>query len=62
MLENAVKECKENSIWSTDGIFSDSGVQAINRMAMDSGLIKEPVDKGDLIDESFAVKAAEETK
>lgn len=34
----------------------------VNGVDSDSGLIKEPVDKGDLIDESFAVKAAEETK
>lgn len=58
-LEQAVKECKENSLWSADGIFSDSGVEAINNMAISSGLIKEPVDKDDLLDETFAVKAAE---
>jgi len=34
----------------------------VNGVDSDSGLIKEPEDKGDLIDESFAVKAAEETK
>lgn len=62
MLENAVKECKENGIWSVDGIFSDSGVDAINRMAMDSKLITEPVAKEDLVDESFALKAAENVK
>lgn len=58
-LEQAVTECKENSLWSADGVFSDSGVDAINNMAISSGLITEPVDKAELIDESFAVKASE---
>ena len=58
-LEQAVKECKENSLWSADGTFSDSGVEAINNMAISSGLITEPVAKADLVDETFAKKAAE---
>lgn len=61
-LDAAVKECKENGIWSVDGTFSDDGVAAINRMAMDSQLIKEPVAKEDLVNESFALKAAENIK
>ena len=61
-LEQAVKECKENSLWSADGIFSDSGIDSINTMAMSSGLIKEPVDKADLVDEEFTKKASEESK
>ncbi len=61
-LETAIKECKENDVWSYDGRFSDDGVAAINRMAMDSQLIKEPVEKEDLVNESFAIKAAENIK
>ena len=61
-LEQAVKECKENSLWSADGIFTDSGVESINTMALSSGLIKEPVDKADLVNEEFADKAAKEAK
>lgn len=57
-LEQAVKECKENSLWSADGVFTDSGIDAINQMAMESGLIQKPVDKADLVDESFAKEAA----
>ena len=59
-LEQAVKECKENSLWSADGIFSDSGIEAINNMAISSGLITEPVDKSDLVDETYSKKAASE--
>lgn len=58
-LEQAVKECKDNSLWSADGVFSDSGVKAINNMAISSGLIKEPVEKADLVNETFVKKAAE---
>ena len=57
-LEGSVKECKENGLWSADGTFSDSGVEAINRMAMDSGLIAEPVAKDALVNESFTLNAA----
>lgn len=59
-LEQAVTECKENSLWSADGIFSDSGVESINNMAISSGLIQEPVAKENLVNETFAKKAAEE--
>ena len=34
-LEQVVKECKDNGLWSPDGLFTDSGVEAINKMAMD---------------------------
>lgn len=61
-LEQAVKECKDNSLWSADGIFTDSGINAVNTMAVSSGLIKDPVDKSDLVNEAFAEKAAEEVK
>ena len=57
-LEQVVKECKDNGLWSPDGLFTDSGVEAINKMAMDSGLIDKPVAKSDLVDDSFAKKAA----
>ncbi len=61
-LEQIVTECKENSLWSADGIFTDSGVEAINNMAISSGLITEPIAKDDLVNETFAQKAAEEAK
>ena len=57
-LEQIVKECKENGLWSPDGLFTDSGVEAINKMAMASGLIDKPVAKSDLVDDSFVKKAA----
>lgn len=59
---SAIKACKENGLWSIDGLFSDSGVKAINRMAMDSKLIENPVSKEDLINDSFALKAKENIK
>ncbi|HJH48719.1 ABC transporter substrate-binding protein [Merdimonas faecis] len=61
-LEQIVTECKENSLWSADGVFSDSGVEAINNMAISSGLITEPIAKDDLVNETFAQKAAEEAE
>ena len=27
-LEQVVKECKDNGLWSPDGLFTDSGVEA----------------------------------
>lgn len=57
-LAQAVKECKENGLWSPDGLFSDDGVRAINNMAVSSGLIKTPVDKANLVEDSFAKNAA----
>lgn len=57
-FEGIVKECKENDLWSPDGLFTDSGVSAINKMAKEAGLITEDVPKSELIDESFAKNAA----
>ena len=57
-LEQIVKECKDNEIWSPDGLFTDDGVKAINNMAIEAGLITEPVDRSALINETFVKKAA----
>ena len=61
-LEQIVTECKENSRWSADGVFSDSGVEAINNMAISSGLITEAIAKDELVNETFAQTAAEEAQ
>lgn len=58
-LPTAVAEIKENDLWSSDGLFSDSGYEAINRVALSSGLIKEPVKREAAIDDSFMKKAHE---
>lgn len=55
-LEQVVKECKD--FWSPDGLFTDSGVKAINNMAKEAGLITEDVDRAALINETFVEKAA----
>lgn len=57
-LEQIVKGCKDNEIWSPDGLFTDSGVKAINNMAKEAGLITEDVDRAALINETFIEKAA----
>ena len=57
-FEQIVKECKDNEIWSPDGLFTDDGVKAINNMAIEAGLITEPVDRSALINETFVKKAA----
>lgn len=57
-LSQIVKEAKEHGFWSSDGLFSDDGVRAINNMAISSGLIKTPIDKADLVEDSFARNAA----
>jgi NitT/TauT family transport system substrate-binding protein len=39
-------------------LFTDDGVKAINNMAIEAGLITEPVDRSALINETFVKKAA----
>lgn len=56
-LEQIVTECKEYSIWSPDGKFTEEGVAAINNMAIEAGLITEPVDRALLINETFIENA-----
>ncbi len=52
-LPTAIKEIKENDIWSVTGQFSDEGFAAINRVATASGLINSDVDRADVIAEDF---------
>jgi NitT/TauT family transport system substrate-binding protein len=58
-LSTAVAEIKENGLWSADAQFSDSGYAAINRVAIASGLIKEPIDRSAVIADEFILKAKE---
>ena len=61
-LEQVVKECKEHSVWNATGQFSEEGVEAINRMAMESGLIEKPVSKEQLVNATFAETAEQRFK
>ena len=61
-LEQVVKECKEHSVWNATGQFSEEGVEAINKMAMESGLIEKPVSKEQLVNATFAETAEQKFK
>lgn len=57
--EETIKVYKDNKIYSDDGGFTNSGFEAIIKMGIDSGLFTESVEKNDVIDDSFIIKAQE---
>lgn len=56
-LEGAVKEIKKNGLWTADGSFSQSGYDAINRMAINAGMITEAVPRENVVEDSFLLNA-----
>ncbi|EQF24343.1 NMT1-like family protein [Clostridioides difficile CD160] len=62
MLEDSVKEIKDNNIYSKDGSFTDDGYAAINRMSMASGVIKQEIPREKAIDDTFLKDAQKNVK
>ncbi len=56
-LDEAIKEIKDNGMYSETGDFSESGFKAINNMAKASGIIKEDVTMDQAVDTSFLKEA-----
>ncbi|WP_353095606.1 ABC transporter substrate-binding protein [Tissierella praeacuta] len=61
-LSNTIKEIKDNGIYSETGQFSESGFEAINRIAKEAGLIKDYLTREQVIEDSFLKKAQETIK
>lgn len=61
-LEETIKEIKDNGIFSETGGFTDSGFEAINKMAKEAGITTNDVKKEQAVDDSFIKKAQETIK
>lgn len=61
-LLDAVKEIKDNDIWSNTGTFSEDGFAAIANMAIDSGLITNVPERNNVISEEFILNSQKALK
>lgn len=61
-LERTIREIKDNEIFSETGEFSDSGFEAINKMAKEAGIIKDYVPREKVVDDSFLKEAQKNIK
>lgn len=61
-LETAIKEIKDNNIWSSTGDFSESGYAAINTMSKKAGMITADVPRENVINDTFIKSAQKNIK
>lgn len=61
-LTDAIKEIKENDLWSGTGTFSEDGFNAITGIAKESGLIEESPTRESVLAEEFINNANEQIK